>query len=335
MLRNSSILIKIRNRLWFAILQFSKSKNYYPKLYKSYWHLQIFKNRGQNSNHNYYTAIPNPGAGIGHQISNWIAGYWFAKQFGLQFAHVPFSSDSWENFFGFGEDELTLAGLLAKGYKKVKLPLFDENNPVAFDLQKRIMQSYSGQKVVFVAEQDQFYQDQFGVIADIQQKFYASKARENEQLQFATDYFNIAIHIRRGDIVLGLENQNSNLQFRWQDNSYFEKVLTQVIANAKTSKPIAIYLFSQGNKKDFLEFEKFSNLHFCMNWTAHDSFLHMVFSDVLITSKSSFSYKPALLSKGIKICPKDFWHGYPKEEDWILVDENGMFEKNGYNSIIN
>jgi hypothetical protein len=50
-------------------------------------------------------------------------------------------------------------------------------------------------------------------------------------------------------------------------------------------------------------------------------------ADLLITSKSSFSYKPALLSKGLKVCPKDFWHGYPDTSDWILVDEKGSFYK--------
>jgi hypothetical protein len=23
------------------------------------------------------------------------------------------------------------------------------------------------------------------------------------------------------------------------------------------------------------------------------------------------------------ICPKDFWHGYPKTVDWVLVDHKG------------
>ena len=124
----STILIKIGARLWSAIVQFSRTKKYYPKLYKCYWHTQIFNSSRQNDNHNYYTAIPNQGAGIGHQMSNWIAGYWFAKQFGLQFAHVPFANGSWEHFLGFGEDEQTFEELLAIGYKKVKLPLFDEND---------------------------------------------------------------------------------------------------------------------------------------------------------------------------------------------------------------
>ena len=59
---------------------------------------------------------------------------------------------------------------------------------------------------------------------------------------------------------------------------------------------------------------------------AQDSFLHMVNADLLITSKSSFSYKPSLLSNGIKVYQKDFWHSYPDKEDWILVENDGIFD---------
>jgi hypothetical protein len=31
-----------------------------------------------------------------------------------------------------------------------------------------------------------------------------------------------------------------------------------------------------------------------------------------------------LLNKGIKICPKDFWHGYPQLDDWLMADESGF-----------
>ena len=55
----------------------------------------------------------------------------------------------------------------------------------------------------------------------------------------------------------------------------------------------------------------------------------MVYADCLITSKSSFSYKPALLSDGIKISPINFWHGYPKTSDWLLAsDEEKFHHKN-------
>lgn len=59
---------------------------------------------------------------------------------------------------------------------------------------------------------------------------------------------------------------------------------------------------------------------------AQTSFLHLVYANLLITSKSSFSYKPALLNNGIKICPRNFWHGYPDSKDWILCDNNGIFD---------
>jgi hypothetical protein len=317
---------KITRRIRCEIIAKTREKQFYVKLYKSFWHYQ-FSNKSKNigTEINYYTANPNPGAGIGHQLANWIAGYWFARQFCLKFAHSSFSSEKWEQFLGFGVDEIKVTELLQKGYKKVRLPLFNEFNLNEVELAKNIIKSYTDQRVIFVAEQDQFYQDQFGVIDDLKRKFYSANARKNDQLIYSRDYFNIAIHVRRGDITIGQLNQNPNLLMRWQDNNYFERVLTSIVENLVTDKPLAIYIFSQGVKEDFQEFEKFSNIHFCLEMGAQDSFLHFVYADLLITSKSSFSYKPALLSNGIKVCPKNFWHGYPDTKDWILVDDNGVF----------
>lgn len=321
-----SLLKKIKNKFWNVFVANSKNKKYYPKLYKSYWHSRFHQNNFSVNLYSFYTAIPNPGAGIGHQMANWIAGYWFAQQFNLQFAHIPFSNAKWEFFLGFGEREKKIEELLNTGYIKVKLPLFDEDNLAEVELQKTIIASYSNKKVVFVAEQDQFYKNQFGVIDSIQEKFYAATSRSLDRLIFDISYFNIAIHVRRGDIVIGQENQNANLLMRWQGNDYFVKVLQQVLDTVNTEKSIKIYLFSQGETKDFPEFERFPNLHFCLDMNAQDSFLHMVFADLLISSKSSFSYKPALLNRNKKVCPEDFWHGYPKNEDWVLVDNDGNFK---------
>jgi hypothetical protein len=55
------------------------------------------------SSDHYFAARPNAGAGIGHQLANWIAGYLWAQQFGLKYAHIPFSNSKWEYFLGFGE----------------------------------------------------------------------------------------------------------------------------------------------------------------------------------------------------------------------------------------
>jgi hypothetical protein len=259
-------------------------------------------------------------------MANWIAGYWFARQFDLPFAHTAFSSEKWEQFLGLGINETSVEYLLKNGFKKVRLPLFDEFIPAEIALNKKIIASYRHQRVVFVAEQDQCYKDQLGVMEDIQKKFYNAPARINDRLIYSKENFNIAIHVRRGDITVGKENKKTNLLIRWQDNSYFEKVLSAVISNLKQPKSIAIYLFSQGERSEFHNFEQFENIYYCLDMSAQDSFLHMVNADLLITSKSSFSYKPALLSKGIKVSPRNFWHGYSNSKEWILVEDNGLFD---------
>lgn len=324
----SEFITKGRRRIRKQIIQRMRTSAIYPSLYGSYWHSRLKRNvapvPGTSA---YFTAVPNVGAGIGHQMANWIAGYWFARQFGLNFAHTPFSSPKWEVLLGLGENEKSVQELVAKeGYRTIRLPLFDEQNPAEVDRVQRIIASYGDSKVIFVAEQDQFYRDQFGVIEDLQRKFHSAPARQSDTLSFSRDNLNIAIHIRRGDIVIGQENGNANLQMRWQDNSYFLKVLTNVVDAIQTDRPIAIYVFSQGVREDYEEFAAFPNVHFCLDMGPQDSFLHMAKADLLITSKSSFSYKPALLNRGIKVCPRDFWHGYPALPEWILAEEDGMFD---------
>lgn len=330
----SITIAKIKRSIRAKIVGWGRKKPFYVKLYKSYWHSRLFSAQiSQTLEQNYFTAIPNPGAGIGHQLANWIAGYWFARQFGLKFAHSPFSSSTWEHFLGFGYNEPTIETLIKKGYHKVTIPLFKETNEKEVDTIKDIIRSYANGKVVFVAEQDQYYKAQFGVMKEIKSKFYNAPARKNDKLVYKSDYCNVAVHVRRGDIVTEGSNKIHNKSLRFQGNSYFEEVLSNTLKNIKSSKPIAVYLFSQGSQTDFTEFEKYENMHFCLDMSAIDSFNHMVHADVLITSRSSFSYKAALLNNGLKICPETFWHGYPLTSDFILANEDGQPDWSGYTGL--
>ena len=318
------VIRKIRNT-WVTKL---RNTRLYKYCYPSYWHSLLVRKKGlANKDNLYFAARPNPGAGIGHQIANWIAGYWFAKVFGLHFAHIPFCSDRWEEFLGFYQDERLMIDLKHNGYKIVRLQKFDEDNQKERERIETIIASYAGQKVVFLAEQDQFYRDQFGVMDEIQKKFYSASARSKDRLIFNNDSYNIALHVRRGDIMEDTNKSKSNIEMRYQGNKYFFQALKTAIEYLKDKENVQIYLFSQGKVKDFPEFAGIDNLHFCLDMNAKDSFLHMVYADALITSKSSFSYKPALLNRGIKFCPSNFWHGYPKTKDWILLDEKGNLVK--------
>ena len=219
----SNNINKIKRKLWSILVSHTRYKKLYPYIYRSYWHFLFHKSNKVINTTSYYSARPNPGAGIGHQIANWIAGYWFAKQFGLKFAHIPFSTKKWDDFLGFGNGEPLVSELKRQGYKIRRLPLFSEENADEIQLNRQIIQSYTGKKVVFMAEQDQFYKDQYGIMEDIQRKFYTAPARKDNHLIYSKNHFNIAIHVRRGDIMA--DPNNPNLTMRYLSNDYFEKVL--------------------------------------------------------------------------------------------------------------
>ena len=335
----SQFIFKVRFRLWGELVAFSEKRWFYHYLYRSYWHYKFSRDKINTSNLQpdscYYTARPNPGAGIGHQLANWITGHLYADLFGLRFAHIPFSTQQWEDFFGLGENETKVEDLKKKGYRMRKLPTIDEKNPQDIALTKLIIQSYTGKKIVFIAEQDQ-NTDEFGEIDLLKQRFAQAKARKNDRLLYSKENFNIAIHMRRTVIIEGKKTVESKAvqTLRWLGNDYYEKVLRRALDNISISKPISIYIFSAGSVEEFAEFSKYDNVHLCLDMDEYASFLHLVRADMLITSKSSFSYKPALMNDCIKICPIDFWHNYPDDIRWIIADENGVFDEHQLKQVL-
>lgn len=264
----------------------------------------------------YFTQVINEGAGIGHQISNFNAGLHYSQIFGARHAYIPFTAADWDEFLGFGHDEKSVKELKKQGYKIKRIPYFNEEED--FAIIKNIVDSYNGEKVILRAELDQFYQKQCEVMPTIKAKFETAPSRKNDKLCYDSEETNIAVHIRRGDIVEGQITGEQTLTKRWLDDEYFVKVLEFIKDNLKFEKPLHIYVFSQG-EGDYSFFEKYGKVTTCMDMPAIESFLHMVRADVLVTSRSSFSYKPALLSDGIRICPDGFWHEYPEDDKWIVM----------------
>lgn len=317
---------KIRKK-WVSIL---RNTNIYKYCYKSYWHYlkcKFLHDSSVKKTDLYFTAMPNPGAGIGHQVSNWIAGYHYAKTFHLKYAYLPFSSKQWDSFLGFDQNEENVKNLRKKGFSIVRIQLFNENNPEEMSRIRNIIHSYSCKKVIFLAEQDQFYRNLYTEGKELQKKFFMNKLRSQEKLIYSNSTYNIAVHVRRGDIVQIGAKTNPNLTMRFQSNYYFINAIKTALNIIQTKKDIHIFVFSQGREEEFEDFLQFENIHFCFDMTAQDSFLHMVYADTIITSKSSFSYKPALLNQGLKFSPSNFWHGYPNDPSWILLDDDGQLCK--------
>jgi hypothetical protein len=256
---------------------------------------------------------------------------YFATYFKVKFAHYPFSSAKWENFLGFGEGEIKALDLLkTRKFKRVRLPAFDSKDQKQIDLISEIIRSYKKENVLFTLEVDQGYERQCDTADLISEKFFGASARGQDKIIFSKDEFNIAVHIRRR---MRVESQEV-WQNRGLDNQYFLTCLNNVLDILRTDKKIRVYLFSQGGKEDFPEFNNFSEIVYCMEMGAEDSFLQMVHADLLISSKSSFSYKPALISQGIQICPASFWHSFPEKENYILADNEGQFDKGKLRKIL-
>ena len=320
---------KAKRKINSIIVETIENTPFQFRLYRSYWHYKLTANKKtvnvstEIRKTHYLTEKPNYGAGIGHQLANWNTGLFFAGYFNIQFAHSPFSTRKWDYFLGLGQGEVNAADLEKNRlFKIVRLPRFDSTNAAQVLLVKNIVASYNRSNILFRMESDQAYEKQWETYKILSQKFFSAEARQKDKIIFAPDSLNIAIHIRRRMKIESVETWKS----RGLENKYYSNALSQLLATIKTTKKIDIYLFSQGPVEDFPEFSQFENMHYKMDMGPVESVLHMIYADVLISSKSSFSYKPALISKGIKICPVTFWHQYPPTPDFIMADNDGNFD---------
>lgn len=57
----------------------------------------------------YITVIPNSGHRVGHKLDDLITGFILAEWYGFQYLHSPLPDGRWEEFFGFGEGEVTFS----------------------------------------------------------------------------------------------------------------------------------------------------------------------------------------------------------------------------------
>ena len=319
---------KVKHLLWtYFVLKKLKNTWIYFYLYRSFWHSVLnlnFNNISKNQK-NYMSIDVDPGAGIGHQLANYNSAIWYAKKFNLIHAHTSFPNKKWEKLLGFNYSTICLENLINKDYKKIKLPIFKEGDLIEISKIKKIIHSYRDQKIIFFLEYNQGYTKQYQVAEILKEKFFSSKKRSKDKLIYNIKDFNIAVHIRVGDIM----NNEKLINERFLDINYFIKTINKSLSIINTPKKKIIHIFSEDKLNSFSKLTNFKNIKFCHNLNQYKTFLHFVYADLLITSKSSFSYKAALISKGIKVSPKNFWHGYPKnDKKWYLTNKDGKLKKN-------
>ena len=104
---------KVYDKIWYKLVRLLQSTPVYLYIYRSYWHYLFHPKRFYEPTGDiYYGARPNPGAGIGHQMANWIDGYyWATRKLHLKFAHFPLYTKQWDDFLGFGYGDATVPEL--------------------------------------------------------------------------------------------------------------------------------------------------------------------------------------------------------------------------------
>ena len=144
----------------------------------------------------------------------------------------------------------------------------------------------------------------------------SSQHRKPWQLRYRPVDFNIALHIRRGDVAPGGAVPKPHLVTSDMDIAACVETVMRMIApsSSSSSRAIALHVFSQGESSDFaylgrwrpkLHIEQRANLSSRGQTKAVASiFHHMVSADALIIAKSSLSVVAGYLSSGRVFTPE-------------------------------
>jgi hypothetical protein len=125
--------------------------------------------------------------------------------------------------------------------------------------------------------------------------------------QYNNGKFNIALHIRRGDVSV------YNNEGRYTPNEYYVDKI-RYLSETYADRDILFHVYSEGAECEFECFKR-ENVVLHLNEDIKRTFLGLVMSDVLVQSKSSFSYVAGLLAKGV-VYHIPFWH--PPVSSWVM-----------------
>jgi hypothetical protein len=126
---------------------------------------------------------------------------------------------------------------------------------------------------------------------------------------YSSNKFIIALHIRRGDV----QSTNSNRERYTSNEFYLEKM--KYLSETYADKDIQFHIYSEGSPDEFNCFQS-ENTILHLNEDVRTTFIGLITSQVLVQSKSSFSYVAGLLSNGT-VYHIPFWH--PPKSSWILL----------------
>lgn len=269
--------------------------------------------------------------GVGAQTLAIMSTMLFAHDAGLTYVHTPFRriehakgdpecEAKWEKFFNLGEGEISRQQRIKPWVDCVSLPRLT-------DL------PYSGDNVLYVVSHCRAYANYFPyryrAISDRLAEKYYSSPKNGLPCHYDRTRLNIAVHVRRGDVT-----QQGKWRDRYSANEFVASVLRQIMDVAVgTPLPVSVRLYSQGQVADFGQLGDM-DVEFHLNECPFATLHNLVSADILLMSKSEFSYVAALLSRGVKVFepwvfkpfePTSVFHG--PLPHWIVARRDGTLSQ--------
>lgn len=251
--------------------------------------------------------------GGGMQALSRISGLNFAATFGATYVHTPFlyvehgddgivHGKVWETFLNLGEGELAIG---EGDYEVVDYVDYYFGRAKLTDRTVlRFQQCYWPGKQAPAT-------------------YYRILPRLREKLRFSprppdAGPLVVAVHVRRGDVAA---NRNND---QFTDNARIVAAVKQLIgALDRLGLPRRIVIHSQGDPAAFAEFRDMGcelSLDAEALWTLRQ----LMEADVLVMSKSSFSFISALANVGVKLYEPWLQNPLP---DWIVRRSDGRFDE--------
>jgi hypothetical protein len=252
--------------------------------------------------------------GVGMQALARMSGINFAHAFGATYVDTPFKAldhapgdmsawiAQWEALFNFDRDEQCI--------NRARDRVVDYADYLSGKIHLEPGDVLRFQQFYWLHRR---YPDSFDAVAPALRRKYDFARNERPD-----DQVNIAIHVRRGDVG----SEINSLRFT-PDEKILRTIkdLRQIWTDM--SVPFSINLFSQGKAGEFAEFSRLGcqlQLDADAAWTMR----RLIESDLLVMSKSSFSYVAALINRGVKIYEPTF---NPPLSDWIVKRKDGSLDQ--------
>ncbi|MEQ1898885.1 MAG: hypothetical protein ABL971_16045 [Vicinamibacterales bacterium] len=247
----------------------------------------------------------------------------FADRAGLRYVHTPFQRmdrtaqaevDRWEAFFNLAHGELLLSDIESLGLKTVGLP-----SPAFLP--------FSEAPALYVVRHCHDYAnrfpDEYKRVGNSVSRKYAAGAKDGLESHYDPTKLNIALHVRRDDVT------PQSLDRKYTANEHLTSVLRHVLSACTVlGLSPSVHLYSDGHADEFDDLRD-------QGWAFHlrecpfSTFNNLVEADVLIMSKSTFSYVAALLSRGVPIYEsfrRSSFNHRPLGH-WLRADDHGRAKR--------